>query len=149
MSDAVDPQEFHDRVIEGTDGFRTITLSAQDGAELENVEMHPVSKGTLTQAIEAMPDSVFEAVEDADEDMSAEEAEELAQQQGGAQVTEDMYWAFEKLCEESLEHEGLSKTQMELIIGEFAFDVVFELGSEVLTFSIEESGNVRDFREQS
>lgn len=149
MSESVDPQEFQDRVIEGTDGYRAITLSAQDGSELENVEMHPTSKGTLTQAIEAMPDSVFEAVEDAEEDMSAEEAEELAQQKGGAQVTEDMYWAFEKLCKESLEHEGLSETQMGLIVDEFAFGVIFELGSEILTYSLEESGSVRDFREQN
>jgi len=149
MSESVDPQEFHDRVIEGTDGFRVITLSAQDNSELENVQMHPVSKGTLTRAIEAMPDSVFEAVEDADEDMSPEEAEEIASQNGGAQVTEEMYWAFDKLCVESLKHEGLSETQMELIIDEFAFGVVFELGSEILTYSLEESGTVRDFREQS
>lgn len=149
MSESVNPQEFHDRVIEGADSHRLITLSAQDGAELENVQMHPVPKHVLTQAIEAMPDSVFEAVEDQGEDISPEEAEELAEQQGGAQVTEEMYWAFENLCKQSLLHEGLSETQMELVIGEFAFDIIFELGSEILTYSIEESGNVKDFREQN
>lgn len=149
MAQSVDPTEFHDRVISGSDRYKTITLSAQDGAELEDVEMHPVSKAELTRAIEAMPQEVFEGIDAEDEDITAEEAEELAAQQGEAQVTEDMYEAFERLCTQSLKHEGLSKTQMELIVEEFSFEVVFELGSEILNFSLEESGVVRDFRVQS
>lgn len=149
MAESVKPSEFHDRVIQGTDRHKSITLTALDGAELEDVELHVVSKAQLTRAIEAMPDEVFEGIDDEDEDLSAEEAEELAEQQGGGAVTEDMYRAFEQLCLQSLKHEGLSEIQMELIIEEFAFEVIFELGSEILTFSLEESGNVRDFRVQS
>lgn len=149
MTESIDPSDFHDRVIDGPAGFKTVALGSNDGAELENVEMHPVSKGQLSEAIEAMPSDVFDGVDTDDEDISAEEAEEIAKQQGGSQVTRDMYEAFEELCKNSLEHAGLSNTQIGLIIDEFAFDIVFEIGSEILTYSIENSGNVTDFRVQN
>lgn len=149
MAESLEPTTFHDRVLEGEDEYKTITLEAHDGGELDNVEMHVVSKGEITQAIEQMPNEVFDAVDADAEDLSAEEAEEIAQEQGGAQVTEGMFDAFESLCEQSLSHSGLSNVQMELIIEEFAFEMVFELGSEVLTFSLENSGSIEGFREQS
>lgn len=149
MTESVDPGTFHDDVIQGVDKYKTITLTSESDRELEGVEMHIVSKAELTRAVEAMPDDVFDGIDSEEEDLTPEEAEELAEEQSGAHVTEDMYDAFEKLCKASLQHEGLSETQMGLIIDEFAFDIVFELGSEILNHSIENSGNVKDFRVQS
>lgn len=150
MAEALDASEFQKRVLEGTSGSKQITLEGPNGGELEGVEMSPVSKATLTGAIEAMPDDVFDAVEDEDvEDLSAEEAEEIAQEQGGGTVTEDMYRAFEDLCKASLSHDGLTDVQMGLVVDEFAFEMVFELGADILTFSLENSGQVTGFREQA
>lgn len=147
MSEAVDAHEFHDRMVSGTDHYKTIVLEGHDGSELEGVEMHVVSKRTLTEAIDAMPESVFEAVEDVDEDIDPEEAEEMAQDAGGAQVSAEMYDAFEKLCKESFAHPNLSDLQMDQLVEEYDFNTHFELGSEVLTFSIENSGSITGFRE--
>lgn len=148
MTETIDAKEFQQRMLGGSDEFKTIVLEA-DGLELEGVEMHVVGKGQLSRTVEALPDEILEAdTYEVDEDITAEEAEEIAAEEGSAKVTESMYNAFEELCTESLKHKDLTNVQMGLIVEEFAFELVFELGSEILTYSLENSGAVTGFREQ-
>lgn len=149
MAEEVDAQEWYQRTIKGSGASKDVTLERQDGRQLPAFEMHTVEKQDLAFAINAMPDELFEAVED-EEDVSAEEAEEMAREanEGGANVSPEMVDAFEYLCQESLAHEEFSGVQMQKIIDEFGFEMLFELGSEIMTYSLEEAGDVQAFHVQ-
>lgn len=142
---AEDAMDFYNRVVKGTKQHKTITLEHESGSALEGVEVHPVDKRTLAAVIERLPESLFEAVEDADGD--ADVAEDEMEGDLSA-VTEETVAAFEELCLKSLEHPDLAPTNMEEIIAELNFEVLFELGTEIIDMSIEETGDVRDFHEQ-
>jgi hypothetical protein len=149
MTQEVDAQDWYKRTIEGTGLSKTLSLERKDGRELPKFEMHTVDKQDLAFAIQSMPDELFEAV-DEEEDVSAEEAEEMAEEasEGGANVSPEMVTGFEYLCEESLSHKAFSDVQMKKIIDNFGFETLFDIGSEIMTFSIEESGDVQDFHVQ-
>lgn len=140
--------EFYDRITSGTESYQTITLEHNSGAELDGVEMHPVSKRILASVIERLPDEMFEAVEDAE---SPEDAEEELEDEGGSigAVTEETVEAFEDLCVESLNHSDLTPTQMKHIVKELSFETLFELGTEIINMSVESTGAVRDFQKQA
>jgi len=149
MAEEIDAQEWYERTIKGSGASKDVQLGRKDGRELDGFEMHAVEKQDLAFAINAMPDELFEAVED-EENVSAEEAEEMAQeaQEGGANVNPEMVDAFEYLCQESLAHEKFSGVQMQKIIDQFGFEMLFEIGSEIMTYSLEEAGDVQDFHVQ-
>ena len=151
MAQKEEAEEFYERVLGGSDYSKTITLEHNSGAELEDVQMTAVSKGEIGDAVGDMPDEMFEAAED--EDVSAEEAQELAEEQasggGASAINKEVVEGFEELCNKSLKHPSLSPSQMEQIVAELNFQTLFELGSEILSVSIEESGDVQGFREQS
>lgn len=149
MAEELDPQEFYERTIKGSGDTQTITLERGDGGQLTGVEMATVDKQDLAFAINSMPEELFEAVDD-EEDISPEEAEEMAREAGGStQVSPEMVDAFEYLCQESLSHEEFSGVQIQKMIDQFGFEMLFELGSEIMTFSLENAGDVRDFHAQS
>lgn len=140
--------QFYERLTSGTENYETITLEHDSGAALSGVEMHPVGKQKLAGVIERLPEDLFEAVEDApDPDTAEEEFEE----EGGnlSAVTEDTVGAFEDLCEESLDHDDLTPTQMRHIISELNFETLFRLGTEIINISVESTGAVRDFQKQA
>jgi hypothetical protein len=138
---------FYQRITEGKKRHQTISLTHSSGSTLEGVRMHPVDKKTLAGVIERLPDSMFEAVEGVDD---PEEAEEALEEQGGSldAVTGDTVDAFEDLCKESLDHPELTKPQMQHIVEELNFEVLFELGTEVINMSSEETGAIRAFQKQ-
>lgn len=138
---------FYERITEGKKKYETIELEHSSGATLSDVEMHPVDKRTLAGVIEQLPDEMFEAVEDAED---AEEAEEQIEEGGGSMsaVNESTVTAFEELCDASLKHSGLTTPQLRDIIQELGFEALFELGTEIINMSSEESGAVRSFRKQ-
>ena len=139
--------DFYQRITEGKKRYETISLTHSSGSTLEGVRMHPVDKKTLAGVIEQLPDSMFEAVEDAED---ADEAEEALEEQGGSlnAVTGDTVDAFEKLCKNALDHPELTKPQMEHIVSELNFEVLFELGTEIINMSSEETGAIRGFQKQ-
>lgn len=142
------PDDFYERVLEGPDNSKTIVLPHKTGAELHDVKMTAVEKKEIADAIGDMPDELFEAAEEGDVD--PEEAEEMARQHGNtAAIDGSVIEGFENLCIESLEHAALSKSQMKQIVSEQSFQGLFQLGSEVLNFSIENSGDIEGFREQN
>lgn len=136
-----DAMEFFERVTQGTKKTKTITLEHSTGAALEDVEMHPVDKGTLASVIEQLPNEVVETA--TDDDGTASEAE--AEIAGSDVVSEDAVSAFENLCRESLQHPDLSPPQMNDIIDALAFDTLFEIGSQIIEMSMEERDAVSDF----
>jgi hypothetical protein len=140
--------DFYDRIVSGKDGYNTISLEHSSGAVLEDVQMHPVSKRVLAGVIERLPEELFESVEGAED---PEEAEEEFEDGGGNinAVTESTVEAFEDLCAESLSHEELTSTHMKEIIAELNFEVLFELGTEIINMSIEDTGGVKDFQKQT
>ena len=142
---AEDAMDFYNRVVKGTKEYKTITLEHKSGSSLEGVEMHPVDKRTLAAVIERLPESLFEAVEDAEGDAEAAEEEMDGDLSG---VTEETVAAFEEVCIQSIEHPDLAPTNMKEIISELNFEVLFELGTEIIDLSIEQTGDVKDFHEQ-
>lgn len=136
--------EFYERVVEGTKQTKTISLVHGSGSTLEGVKMHPVDKRQLADAISRLPEDIFEAAEEADGADTEEELEGISLNS----VDGDTIAAFEDLCTESLDHPDLAPIQMEEIIGELAFEPLFELGSQIIDMSVDESDAVKDFQEQ-
>lgn len=143
-----DALAFYERITQGKDRYRTISLEHETGSVLEGVEMHPVDKRTLAGVIERLPEELFEAVEDAPDPEMAEEQFEEGGGNIGA-VTEETVEAFEDLAVESLKHNQLTNSQMRHIINELSFEVLFELGTEIINMSVESTGAVRDFQKQT
>jgi hypothetical protein len=139
--------DFYKRITEGTEQYKTIELEHETGATLDGVQMHAIDKQTLASVIERLPDEMFSAVEGAED---AKAAEEELEGQGGdlAAVTEETVDAFEDLVSESLNHEELTAAQMNHIAEELNFETLFELGTEVINMSVEDTGGIRGFREQ-
>jgi|SRR6056297_934806 hypothetical protein len=142
-----DALDFYKRITEGTKGYETVSLEHASGATLEGVEMHPVGKKRLAGVISELPDQMFDAVDDAE---NAEEAEEQLEENGGSldAVNENTITAFEKLCADSLSHPDLTNTQIKHIVSELNFEVLFELGTEVINMSSEKTGTIQGFRKQ-
>ncbi len=143
-----DALDFYKRITEGTKGYETITLEHSSGSALDGVEMHPVDKKRLAGVISELPEDMFDAVDEAED---PESAEEQLEENGGSlnAVNEDTIDAFERLCGDSLRHPELTSTQMSTIISELNFEVLFELGTEIINMSSEETGSVQGFRKQA
>lgn len=139
--------DFYERLTQGTERYKTIELEHQSGATLEDVRMYAIDKQTLAGVIERLPNEMFEAVEGAE---GPEDAEEELEEQGGEleAMTEDTVNAFEDLVAESLDHEKLTPTQITKISRELNFETLFELGTEIINMSVEDTGDIRGFREQ-
>lgn len=140
-----DAMDFYQRIVEGKQRGRKIDLEHGDGYTLTDVEMAPIDKKTLAGVIERLPQQMFEAVDEAEGD--AEEAEENIEGDLSA-VTEDTVEAFEDLLAESLNHESLTNTQMRQIVAALNFEMLFEIGTEVINMSVEETGEIQAFHEQ-
>jgi hypothetical protein len=143
-----DALNFYERVTQGTKQTNKITLEHSSGSSLPNVRMSPVDKTTLAGIIERLPEEMFDSVEGAE---SAEEAEEELEESGGSMsaVTGDTVEAFEDLVKKAIDHPNLTKPQMDHIVEELNFETLFELGTEIINISVEETGSVRGFREQA
>lgn len=136
--------EFYERVVEGTKQTKEISLEHGSGSTLDDVKMHPVDKRHLANAISRLPDEIFEAAERAEENQSEEELDEMSLNNIDGETIE----AFEDLCIESLSHSDLAPIQMQEIIQKLSFEVLFELGSQIIDMSVDESDAVKDFHEQ-
>lgn len=141
--------DFYKRVTQGKKHSKTISLEHSSGSTLDDVEMHPVSKRELASVIERLPEAMFEAVEEAEGDV--EEAEENIEQEANmtmGAVTESTVDAFEDLCKSSIRHPDLAPPQMHDIVDNLNFEVLFELGTEIIDMSVESDGSVKDFHAQ-
>lgn len=139
--------DFYQRITEGRDRSKTISLEHSSGAVLEGFKLHVVDKQTLAGIVERLPEEMFESVEGAED---ADEAEEELEEAGGSlsAVNESTVSAFEDLIIDSIDHPELTAPQIEDIIHELNFETLFELGTEIINMSVEETGSIRSFRVQ-
>lgn len=143
----LDPMEFYEQVTSGVDEYKEISLEIEDGGRLGGFELHIVDKKRLARTIERLPDSMFDAVEGAE---NADEAEDEFEERGGNldAVTEDTVDAFEALISDSLRHPSFDGAQINVIVDKLSFEKLFELGTEVINMSVENTGEIRDFHER-
>ena len=139
--------EFYERVTSGTDNYKTITIEHETGAEMPGFEIYAIGKKSLARTIQRLPDDMFEAVEGAED---PEDAEAQLEDNGGdlSAVNESTVEAFEDLCSESLDHPEYTSVQIENIVAELNFETLFELGTEIINMSVEDTGSIRGFHEQ-
>jgi hypothetical protein len=158
--EAEDAHEFFKNVSQGTKKYKEVDLERKSGKQLKGVEMHPVSKIELAEVIEKLPNEMLEGGDadttDEAEDMlddveSAEDLidEEAVQEDSGGSgletITTGAIEGFEGLCKDSLEHEDLSPPEMSTVIDNFSFEVLFGLGTVIISLSIEEMGDIQNF----
>jgi hypothetical protein len=136
---------FYERVTQGKEQYKTITLEHHQGATLSDVKMYAIGKRELAGVIERLPDEMLEQAEEANGDVDEEELE--GEGDLGA-ITEETVDAFEDLASLSLSHDDLTDVQMKHIVKELDFETLFELGSEIINMSVEDTGDIRGFREQ-
>jgi hypothetical protein len=140
--------DFYERIVQGTDYSKKITLTYGSGDELMGVEMHPVNKGILADVIQSLPEDMFDAVEKAD---SADEAEEMIEGEQGMSISSmssETVEAFERLVSESLCHPELTQSQMSSIVEALDFSMLFELGGQIIDMSFSDGNAIKDFQEQ-
>lgn len=139
--------EFYDRVVDdgGSDEpDRTVTLEHETGAALE-VYLDGLDRKDVIDQIKHLPDSMLETMSGAED---PEEAEKRAREQNLlTDVDGDTIEAFEQLCTQGIEHPELTSQNIELMVSEFDFEVLFSLGAQIIELSFEESGSVTDFHE--
>jgi len=145
--------EFFERVTEGTNHYKTVSLE-ENGESLDGFEMHIVSKEVVADIVDRLPDEMFEQANteeglEVDEDVDAEDLKEETDMDASATIDRETVKAFEDLCMTSLDHQHLSKTQLADLIEGFDFDVLFGVGGEILEYSIENAGDIKDFHVQS
>lgn len=143
-----DALEFFERVTGGTDRYETIDLEHQSGATLSGVEMHPVDKGVLADTMSALPDEMFDAVEEADDANEAEETIEEDTELTMNAISRDVVEAFENIVGESLRHPDLAPPQMRSVAEELSFEMLFNLGVQIMEMSMERDGAIQDFHER-
>lgn len=145
--------EFFEKLTAGTEHYKTVSLEA-GGEQLDGFEMHIVSKEVVADIVDRLPDEMFEAANveeglDVDEDVEAEDLAEESDLDATATIDRETVAAFEDLCMTSLRHQHLSKSQISDMIESFDFEVLFGLGGEILEYSIENAGDIKDFHVQS
>lgn len=138
--------DFYNRIVDGQDRHKTVSLEHSSGRKLEGVELHPVDKQVLASVIERLPEELFNAVEESDDPDEAEEQLEDSGM-GTEAVTKETVAAFEDLCAESMMHDDLTNHQIRQIVESLDFEVLFRLGSDIIELSFDNSGDIKDFHE--
>lgn len=137
-----DAMDFYQRVTQSGNDIRTYTLEHQSGAEL-NVELTVVNRKTLLDEIHRLPDQMLQTLSEAEDE---EEAQEMAEDRNMlSNVNGDTILAFENICVASMNHDELTSHNFEEIVAELDFETLFEIGSEIIEMSFEESGSIKDF----
>lgn len=143
----VEAMEFFDRVVsDDEDGpAETVTLEHESGAALD-VYVKAIDRKEILDQLQMLPDEMLEVMGGADDPEEAKEEAEEANML--TNVTGDVITAFEELCTKGVTHPELTEHNLELMVGEFDFEVLFGLGMKVMEKSFEGSGSVQGFHEQ-
>lgn len=136
--------EFYQRVTDNEHKSKEYTLEHENGYEL-TVDLEVVDRKTLLDEISRLPDEMLETLSEAEDE---EEAQEMAEDQNMLSgVNGQTILAFENICVESMNHEDLTRHNFEDMVGELSFEVLFEMGAQVIEMSFEEQGSIKDFHE--
>jgi hypothetical protein len=143
----VEAMEFFDRVVGEDDDQEpdeTVILEHESGAALE-VAVVELERNQLMDELSQLPDEMLEVLAGAND---AEEATEEADEENLlSSVDGDTSRAFESICGKGLRHPKLTSDNIEMIVSEFDFDVLFGLGAKVLEVSLGNTGSVTGFHE--
>jgi len=140
----VDAMEFYQKLSDSTDVVRETTLTHRSNAEL-TVELHPINRTDLLDYISMLPDEMLDTIADAEDEAAAQQAAEEQNMLAG--VDGRAVTAFENICADSMYHEDLTTHHFEDMVAEFDFELLFELGAEIIELSFEDTGTIEDFRE--
>lgn len=136
--------EFYQQIVEGQDYATQITLEHESDRVLDSVQLSPVDKKKLASVIERLPDDMFDAAEGVEDPENAEEELEESEISMSA-ISEETIEAFEDLVKAAVSHDELTDSQMKKIVENLGFEVLFEVGSEVIEMSFERNGKIKDF----
>lgn len=143
----VEAMEFFDRVVGEDDDQEpdeTVILEHKSNAALE-VSVVELDRNELMDELSELPDEMLEVLagaEDAEEATDEADEEDLL-----SSVDGDTTRAFESICGKGLRHPQLTSDNIEMIVSEFDFDVLFGLGANVLEVSLGNTGSVTGFHE--
>jgi len=144
MTEEVDAMDFYKRVTESENETREYTLEHETGATLA-IELTVVNRKTLLDEINRLPDEMLQTLSQAEDE---DEAQEIAEERNMlSNVNGDTILAFENICVASMSHDELTSHNFEEIVAELDFETLFEIGSEVIEMSFEETGSIKDFHE--
>lgn len=137
-----DAMDFYKRVTESKNESREFTLVHDSNAEL-TVTLTVVNRKLLLDEINRLPDEMLETLSEAEDE---DDAQEMAQERNMlSNVNGDTILAFENICVDSMEHDELTTHHFEEIVADLDFETLFEIGSEVIEMSFEETGSIKDF----
>lgn len=144
MPDATDATDFYKRVTSGESTHSERVLEHESGAQI-TVELHPVARQQLLDQISRLPDQMLETISEAEDEEEARQRAEESNMLSG--INGNTVIAFETLCSESMKHDELTPYEIEDIVSELSFNVLFEIGAEVMELSFDNDGSIRDFHE--
>jgi hypothetical protein len=140
----VDGMEFYQRVTDDDHKFKEFTLVHQSNAEL-TVKLQEVDRKKILDEINRLPEEMLQMLSEAEDE---EEAEEMAEEQNMLSgVNGQTIMAFENICAMSMTHDDLTQHNMEDMVTELDFEVLFEMGARIIELSFAEQGSIKDFRE--
>jgi len=138
-----DAMDFYQRVTESKADSREYTLEHQSGAEV-TVEINSVDRKELLDEINRLPNQMLDTLSEADDE---EDAQELAEEQNMlSNVNGDTVLAFENICIAAINHDKWTTHNVQDIVAELDFETLFEIGSEVIEMSFEETGSIKSFQ---
>lgn len=136
--------DFYKRVTESNNKTSDYTLVHDSNAEL-TVTLTVVNRKILLDEINRLPDEMLETLSEAEDE---DDAQEMAEERNMlSNVNGDTILAFENICVESMTHDDLTTHHFEEIVADLDFETLFEIGSEIIEMSFEESGSIKDFHE--
>lgn len=140
----VEAMEFYNRAVNSESKTKQHTLELDSGAEL-TVDLVPVDRTILMNEIGRLPEEMLETMSEAEDE---EEAQEMAEEENMLTgIDGDTIHAFQNICAESIEHEEWTTHNVQDIVREMSFEVLFEIGAQAIELSLEEQGSITGFRE--
>lgn len=142
----VEPMRFYNDVMDSETEVRERVIENDTGARIK-VELHEVDRKKLLDQINKLPDEMLQTLSEADDE---DEAEEMAEEQNMlSSVDGSTIAAFENICALSMDDPNgkLTPHHFEDLVTKLDFDVLFNMGAEVIEISLGDTGKIKHFHE--
>jgi hypothetical protein len=134
--------DFYNEVMDSEEQTKEYTLEHERGYEL-TVELSSANRKDVLDEINKLPDEMLAAISEAEEGDEKEVAEE---QNMLANVDGSTVEAFESICAMGMQHDELTSHHFEDMAEKLDFEVLFEMGAQIIELSLDES-TIKDFHE--
>jgi hypothetical protein len=142
----VEAMDFYNRVVGSERDTKEVQIAEESGAGL-TVTLQVVNRKDLLDEISRLPDEMLETISESED---ADEAEENAEEAGLLSgVDGTTIEAFENICAKSLTHPEWTDIEVNQVVQQLDFEVLFPMGAEVIELSFAETGNITDFHDPS